>query len=271
MDRLAIEFICVFGLHPVEFVKLAAGLGVRNIGMAAQPIVENPCNYEPWSMLENPALLRDTVAAMKDNDVQVTLGEGFLIMPGMEIAASAPALDVMVELGTPRVNVMCVESDRARATEEFGRLATMAGERGMDVTLEFMPIVGPANIDEALSIVTESGAANAKVLVDAMHFFRSGSSAADLARIDPALIGYAQICDVPMPGDMANYGFEARDERLCPGDGDLPLADFVAALPKDVIVGLEVPMLAKAKAGVSHTERLTPCIEAARKLLAGAG
>lgn len=271
MDRLAIEFICVFGLHPVEFVKLAADLGVRNIGMAAQPIVENPCDYAPWSLREDRALLRETVSALKENGVKVTLGEGFLILPGAEISASAAALDVMAELGAPRINAMCIESDHSRAVDEFARLAAMAAERGMDATLEFMPIMGPRNVHESLAIVTETGAANARLLLDAMHFFRSGSSAADLAAIDPARIGYAQICDVPMPGDMANYGIEARDERLCPGNGDLPLADFIRALPGDVIVGLEVPMLSRAKAGVGHAERLRPCIEAARKLLAETG
>ena len=71
-----------------------------------------------------------------------------------------------------------------------------------------------------------------------------------------------------MPARNPDYGDEARHERLSPGDGDLPLADFLAALPWDRIVGLEVPMLGKAMAGIGAKERLAPAIAAARNLLA---
>ena len=53
-----------------------------------------------------------------------------------------------------------------------------------------------------------------------------------------------------------------------PGTGELPLADILGSLPRDVVVSLEVPMLAKATAGIGPKERLLPCINAARRLLA---
>ncbi len=271
MDRLAIEFICVFGMPPVEFVKLAAGLGVPKIGLACQPITANPHGYAPWCLLQNPALVRATKAALHDNGVEVALGEGFLIMPGSEISAAVPALDILAQLGAPRVNAMCIDGDHARAVDQFAALAALAAERNMDATLEYMPVIGPDNLDKALAVVTEAGAANGKLLLDAMHFYRSGSVAADLAEVDPARIGYVQICDVPMPAKIDDYGAEARDERLCPGDGDLPLADFVRALPGGVIIGLETPMLSLAQAGVLPAEALRPCIRAARRLLEQAG
>ena len=126
----------------------------------------------------------------------------------------------------------------------------------------------PIDIHEAAAFVAESGASNARVLIDAMHFYRGGSSVADLARIDPAMIGYVQICDVPMPATNPDYGMEARDNRLVPGQGDLPLAEFVAALPGEVTIGLELPMAAKAEAGLGPEERLAPAIAVARGLLA---
>ena len=65
------------------------------------------------------------------------------------------------------------------------------------------------------------------------------------------------------------YGMEARDNRLAPGQGDLPLAEFLAALPGDVTIGLELPMAARAEAGMGPEERLAPAIAAARDMLAG--
>lgn len=267
MDRLAIEFISAFGMRPADFVRLAAGLGVSRIGLAPSPITDNPHGYEPWDLRGNPSLVRETKAALKDEGVQVSQGEGFLIMPGMEIADSKPTLDVMAELGAPLINCVAIEQDRARAIDQFAHLAAMAGERGLAATLEFMPMFWPGNLGEALAFAVDSGAANGKLMVDAMHLYRSGGSADDLAAIGPERIGYVQLCDVPMPPQTGDYGEEARHERRCPGDGDLPLDDFLRALPRDVTVGLEVPMMSKARAGIAPAEALKPCVEAARELL----
>jgi sugar phosphate isomerase/epimerase len=89
----------------------------------------------------------------------------------------------------------------------------------------------------------------------------------ELATLGPALIGYAQLCDVPMPPTEPDYMREAMFGRLMPGQGDLPLADFIAALPRDTPIGLEVPMLAQAEAGILPRERLQPAVDAAKALL----
>src|SRR5207302_11309346 len=116
------------------------------------------------------------------------------IMPGIEIADAAATMDVMAELGAPMVNTIVMEQDRARAFDQFAAYAAMAEARGMLACLEYMPMMWPIDIHEASAFVACSGAANARVLIDAMHFYRGGSSAADLAAIDPAMIGYVQIC-----------------------------------------------------------------------------
>jgi sugar phosphate isomerase/epimerase len=267
MDRLAIEFICTFGMPPVEYIRLAAELGVHKIGIACAPIVANPYGYPAWNLAEDAALLRQTKAALRERGVSISLGEGFLIMPGIAIADAAAKMDTLAEIGTPIVNVVLIEPDHARAIDQFGQFAAMAAQHGMAATIEFMPISPTRDIHAALDIITGSGAANGKVLVDAMHFFRSGSVAADLVGIDPNSIGYAQICDVPMPALTTDYGSEARDERRLPGDGDLPLLDLIRALPASVTIGLEVPMKSRAETGIAPADLLRPGIAACRKLL----
>jgi sugar phosphate isomerase/epimerase len=69
---------------------------------------------------------------------------------------------------------------------------------------------------------------------------------------------------------MKIYAEEAMYERMAPGEGELPLADMLAALPDDRVVGLEIPMRSRAEAGVSAYDRLLPCVNTARALLAGA-
>ncbi|MGE3692347.1 MAG: sugar phosphate isomerase/epimerase family protein [Novosphingobium sp.] len=269
MDRLSIEFINTMGMNPVDQVRLVASLGLRQVSMGLSPVTDNPHGYAPWTLVDNPALVKETRRALDETGLSVALGEGFLIMPGVDVSTSVAGLDAMAELGAPRVNCLIImEEDRARACDQFARLAGMAAERGMDLTLEFMPLMWPATLEEAQGVIVEAGAANGRLLVDSMHYYRSGATTADLARIDPALIGYIQICDVPMPAASPDYGEEARHNRLCPGEGDLPLEDFLRALPRDLIVGIEAPMLAKARAGVAPADAIRPCVEATRSLLA---
>ena len=279
MDRLAIEFICAFGMRPDDFVRLAAQLGVSQIGLSPHPITDNPHGFPFWDLRQDRSLMQATKAALAENGVRLSQGEGFLIMAGTEIANSEPTLDLMAELGAPSVNSVIVDQDRSRAIDQFAHFARMAEDRGMAATLEFMPLMWPANLAEALAVLDYSGSQNAKLMIDAMHFYRSGAQTEDLAAIDQSRIGYIQLCDVPMPESggtitpemMQAYGEEARHERLCPGDGDLPLLDFLKALPRDLTVGLEIPMLSKAKAGMAPADAIRPCVEAARGLLSRLG
>jgi sugar phosphate isomerase/epimerase len=81
------------------------------------------------------------------------------------------------------------------------------------------------------------------VLVDALHLSRSGGTPAEVARIDPALFEYAQICDAPaqIPFDNQRLRQEPSD-RLLPGQGGLPLVDLVHALPPDLPLAIEAPI-----------------------------
>jgi sugar phosphate isomerase/epimerase len=278
MDRLGIDFISAMGMPPDNMVRMAASLGVSSVSISPQPITENPHGYPAWNLATEPALARATKAAMADCGVRARQAEGFLIMPGMEVADSETWLDVAADMGAPTINACAIDPDRARSLDQFARLAEMAGKRGMNAMVEFMPMmIDPGNLAQALQFVADSGADNGRIMLDSMHFYRSGGQTADLAAADLSKIGYVQLCDVPMPQPgsgtpeemMGAYGEEARHNRLCPGEGNLPLADFLAALPRDLTVGLELPMLTKAQAGISPEDALRPAVEAARRLLEG--
>nr|WP_321572636.1 hypothetical protein [Parafrankia colletiae] len=46
------------------------------------------------------------------------------------------------------------------------------------------------------------------------------------------------------------------------------MLDMLAALPRDRVIGLEVPIRSQAEAGVGPADRLARCVEATRGLLA---
>jgi sugar phosphate isomerase/epimerase len=265
--EIGIEFISVLGLPPAAFVQLAAQLGCAQIGLGLTPLLPNPHGYPTWSLRETDTRTELT-AALKKYAVSISLGEGFLIRPGAAIDAAGGDMDVMRDLGVPRLNVVCIESDAARSLDQCARFAEMAGARGMAATVEFMPGMLIGNLPSALDIVRKVGRSNFGVLVDSMHFFRSGSRVDDLRSAPEELIGYAQLCDVPVVAANPNYGEEARGERLIPGQGELPLRPFADALPAGIPVGIEIPMAAQAAAGVGPLERLGPALAATRTLFA---
>jgi sugar phosphate isomerase/epimerase len=131
-----------------------------------------------------------------------------------------------------------------------------------------LPGLPIGDLSSAVAAVRDLGKPNFRLLLDAMHVFRSGAQVDDIAALGTAMIGYAQICDVPRVSKSSSYADEARYERLPPGEGELPLREFICALPSDLIMGLEIPMLARAEQGIGPFERLADCVRRARDLLA---
>jgi sugar phosphate isomerase/epimerase len=207
---------------------------------------------------------------MEDHDVSISLGEGMLIAPGIDVRAYADDLDVMAELRIPRINTVSLEPDRARTFDELATLTALAAERGIATCVE--PVVGLsiADLPSALAAVEYVNTDEISLLIDTMHVARFGATADDLRSVPAERIGYIQLSDTTVQPRMKIYAEEAMYERMTPGEGELPLADMLAALPDDRVVGLEVPMRSRAEAGVSAYDRLLPCVNSARALLAGA-
>jgi sugar phosphate isomerase/epimerase len=265
MNRLGIELLSVLGMPPVDYVKLAAELGCGHISTGVVRGPFNPHGYDDWSLLDDTALRREMIAALRDTGVAVSLGEGFGVRPGQDMADRAADFDIMAELGARGIGGVVMEPDLPRAYDQFALMVEMAISRGMIATIEFAPIQVVATLADALALVRHIDNPDFRILLDAMHFFRSGSTLEDLRALDPALIGYAQLCDVPLTSDEP-YMQEAMFGRLIPGDGDLPLAEFIAALPADIPIGLEIPRLKEAEAGIAQIDVLRPAVEAARRL-----
>jgi sugar phosphate isomerase/epimerase len=267
LNRLGIESISVFGLPPVEFVNLAADLGCAHISATLTPIDINPHGYPRWSLREDPVLRRAMIAALRDRGVTISLGEGFSVRPGTDAQQRGADLDTMCELGVKRINTVSMDPDLARSFDQFAALAELASARGVETTLEFAPGLAVADLPTALSAIRHVGRPDFRLLIDTMHLVRSGSGAADLAKLDPNLIGYVQLCDVPLRPRIANYMQESMTERMAPGTGELPLRDILGALPRHLVIGIEVPLQSQALAGASPQQRLGRCVEAARNLL----
>lgn len=157
-----------------------------------------------------------------------------------------------------------------RALEQFSRLADMTAERGMGLMIEFAPPHGIGTLRQALAMIAALDRPHVRLVIDAMHVFRSGATLRDLAALDPALIGYIQLCDVPMAPTSDDYFQEACFERRLPGDGELPLRDMLALLPDNIPIGLEIPCRSLAGSGAGLPRQVARMVEAASRLLGSA-
>jgi sugar phosphate isomerase/epimerase len=267
VTELAIGFLNGFGLPPVEFVELAADLGCRHMSAVVRGQELVPLGYEPFSLKDDPTLRKDVLAAMNHRGVAISLGDGFLVLPGAEMDAFRADLDVLAELGVPRINTVSLDPDLSRTFDQFAALTELAAQRNIETDVEPVPGLTVGDLPTAVAALEYVGRPDFRLLIDTMHLVRSGSGAADLAALDPGHIGYAQLNDTTLRPRIESYMEEAMFERMVPGEGELPLGDILSALPSDVVIELEVPRRSLALAGVSAIDRLRPCVDAARRLL----
>jgi sugar phosphate isomerase/epimerase len=246
--QLSLAHLTVLDTTPPELVTVAAAAGFRTIGirLTATPSVGVP----PYDILSDGPMLRETLRRLADTGVSVLDTEFLRFEPEHPVGIPEGFLEVSARLGARHVLVMSAEPEEARTLERFGELCDRAAAYGLHVGLEFAIYTGVRTLAHAAHVVAKSKRANASVLVDALHFSRSGGIPAHLASVDPALVPYAQICDagpdMPGAGDTPALIREARTGRLLPGEGVLPLAELVAALPATVPLAIEAPCRATA-------------------------
>jgi sugar phosphate isomerase/epimerase len=268
MKRLGLEMISAFGLPPVDYVRLAAELGCAHVSLAVSGAGINPHGYAAYDLRLDAPLRRALQAELAASGVAVSMAEGFTVRPDTEMAGRTAEFDLFAELGARRINLVSLEPDWARTCDQFGVIAGMAAARGMGLTMEFAPGLTVHNLPLAMEMVRQIGRDDVHILIDTMHLYRSGGTAADVAALPPGWVDYVQISDVPLVSSYENYMQEAMTDRKRPGEGELPLADILAAVPRDCPVSMEIPLLAEAKAGIGPYDRLWPAAEAVRALLA---
>ena len=265
--QLSLAHLTVLDATPPELVSVAAAAGFRAVGirLTAPPSVGVP----PYDILSEGPLLRDTLARLKDTGISVLDTEFLRFEPDRPVGIPEGFLEVSARLGARHVLVMSAEPDEARTLERFGDLCDRAAPYGLRVGLEFAVYTGVRTLAHAVQMVGRANRANASVVVDALHFSRSGGLPAHIAGVDPSLFPYAQICDasadMPGPTDSPALIREARTGRLLPGEGVLPLRDLVAALPPDLPLAVEAP--SRATADLPAAERARRAYRALGALL----
>ncbi|MEJ2408325.1 MAG: sugar phosphate isomerase/epimerase [Novosphingobium sp.] len=264
---LGIESLTVLGMDPVEHVTLAADLGCSAVSMGLTPPAFNPHGYASWSLRDDAGLRHKLKAVLRERGIVMALAEGLSVSAEKDASELAADMDLFAELGALRVSAVDRGVERGRVYDQLAALAGMTRERGMEFSFSFCPAFTICNLEEALKVVRHIGEGDATVLIDSMHFFRSGGTVRQIAELDPALIGYVQLCDGPRKSGGESMQ-EVMYSRMIPGEGELPLREFVDALPRGQMLGLEVPLMAEAESGRPAPDYIREIVAKTRDLLA---
>jgi len=192
-------------------------------------------------LLTSQVSARDAGALMRDLGLECTLFQPFRDFEGMPdtlrqriFERIERKFDVMQELGTDLLLVCSNVSpaslaDRSRIVADFRELGERAAKRGLRVGYEALAWGRHVSDHrEAWSIVLDVDHPAIGLILDSFHSLARNIPNESLRQIDPARIFIVQLADAPvLQMDFLSW---SRHFRNMPGQGELPLVDYVATL-----------------------------------------
>ena len=194
------------------------------------------------------------------------------LKPGADDPDHFRIIDAGAAIGARNVLVVSSDPDPAATAAKLARLAAHAAPSGMRVSLEFAAFTEVRSLAAAMAILDTPCCEDVGLLVDPLHFARTGAAPCDLATIAPGRFHYAQFCDAmaqgPTPDDVPAIIEEALDLRLPIAAGGLPLGALLSALPEGLPLSIELRSKALRDGYPDPAERARALLQSTRDGLA---
>lgn len=272
--EVGIDHLTMLDVSPPDLVTIAGEAGFDSVSLrvsAASP------DEEPWPMSVGDPMLEETVRRLDDTGVRILAAEVVRLGPDTTREDYEGALEAGAQLGARYVTVNSDDPEVERACESFAALVEDARPYDLRPLVEPITYTRVSNLEDAVYIAERSGGGG--ILLDSLHFQRFGGRLEQLRSLDPDLLSYAQLCDGPLEApsglprpdelprgqstDGTDLQLESRAMRMLPGDGELPLAEFLSALPTDLPLSVEAPAqsLRETLAPVEFARRARQAVE----------
>jgi sugar phosphate isomerase/epimerase len=244
---------------PLQLVEAAARAGFDFGGMWMDP--------EQWT----DATTRAVAGALRDTGLRLLDIEVVWIKPGPPNPNHLRIVDVGAELGAR--NVLCVSSDPdvGATRDKLGLLMEHAERNHIRLNLEFGLFTEVKTIHQARRLLSDVDGPAAGLLVDSLHWQRSGGTLGDIEAIPKRWLSYIQLCDAPMPGadplDGEAILTEAIDGRVALDEGGLPLREIIERLPDELPIAVEERSKALRDAYPDLNERACAVLRTSRAFL----
>lgn len=220
-------------ISPVDMARIAGEAGYNAVGLWVEPGI----NWHPETTSKVRAALDQF--SLVPLDVEV-----IWLQPGADPdPVHHQIIAIGGELGARNCLIVSSEPDRDNTKRLYEDLCQHAEAAGLRACLEYMGITEIKTLDDALDVVSAVDHPSGGILVDAFHHERVGHAPEKISEIPRQWLSYVQLCDMPDRGivmDYHAYLTDALDGRLAPGEGAVPLAEMMAALPADLPVSLEI-------------------------------
>jgi sugar phosphate isomerase/epimerase len=255
----------VLGCAPPEAIRIAARCGYDWVGLRIIPL---GLPDEPRYVLEEDlALFRDTREALRETGVRLHDIEDAVIDVDRDVRSYRQAMELGAELGARHLICNVWGGEPAFVQDQFNELCDLAESLDMSVQAEFVTFTRLFDLQDAWRLVRTSGRANAGVLIDMLHFLRSGVAVEELDAIPRERFALVHLDDGPA-ADRPSVEFmktAARRARLYVGEGTAPIREVVARLP-DVPLAIEIAHAERVRE-LGYEKFAAECLRRARNHL----
>lgn len=241
MNRLvSVAHLTALDTPPPEFIRMAAdagfgGAGLRLIGISAEAT--------QWPLMSDKAMMRETLRALRETGLIVPDIEFIRLTPELDIKSLEPFAAAGAELGAKHIISAPYDPDLTRLADKLAALSALGAEFGLRTVLEFFPWTTVPDLTTAMRVIDRAGDPGIGVLVDSLHFDRTGAPWEELQAVPSSRLPFCHLADAELCSsrDTDALIFVARENRLPPGEGAIDLTRFFEFLPAKIPVSVEVP------------------------------
>lgn len=234
--RIGLAPLSMLDVAPPDLVDIAADAGFDFVGIRVRAVTTAET---PYDLSVGSDLLQATVARLQARQIPCLDAEFILLNGRTGPDDWRPALASASALGAATMTIAINDPEPNRADDSLAALLADVAEAGLRGTIEPISYNTVRSVPAAAELARRHGC---QVLLDSLHLTRFGAEAEQLAAAAD-LVPMVQLCDGPAvaPPDRDGLVAESRSERMSPGEGDFPLAMYLAQVGADVPVSVEVP------------------------------
>lgn len=213
---------------PMDYIHATKNAGYEGIGIRLYRAPGRTYNFNP--IVGQPTLMRDVKKAIGDLGLEMYDIYSYYLQPEMEWDIILPTLDYAAELKPKYLLVIGDDSEWNRMCDNMGRLCEKLKPMNIQACIEaYATCLTP--LATAVKFAMDCREHNVGLCLDPRQAFRDekDSAFALLRDVDRALLPYAQI------NDSTSFG----NNGILPGEGDVPLFDYLDALPPGIDLSTE--------------------------------
>ena len=236
----SLAHLSALDLSPPELVIAAAEASYRYVGLRLVAVTPTG---PAWPLWKDRATMAGTRARMAETGVGVLDVELVKLLPECDVRSFEPCFEAAAELGAKHVLTQADDPVSQRAAGNYAALCDLAAPYGLTCDIEFIPWLKTNNLASARQLIDSASRDNCGLMIDTLHFARSGCQLTELLDCPKEWFHYVQLCDAPSssPASIDGLIYAAREERLFPGEGELDLTGILGCLPYPIVIGIEIP------------------------------